>query len=588
MSDLQNSDENSQHVDSSEVVSSSSDHLFLDNKVLEKHSEPLDPSLYEEGSQEQGSNFISDSYDNYTYEDDYNYSFNDKVKDEDAIKLFIGQIPKAFTESELRALFEEFGEIFECTILKGREGPKGCAFLTFCKRVSAEKAIEELHDKKRLPGMMNHLQVKVADSELKNLTTKLFVGMLSREADERTLRDLFSGYGEIEECAVLKGPMNQSRRCGFVKFATREQAQAAIDSLHGIYKMENCATPIVVKFAETEKEKQIKRNQMLRGSGPPPPRMNAPLYRNRLPPDHDYRGHNHYHHHHTYYEGNSGPLYKRTRAFLPPESHIRPQFGDRGNMDGPPLPSAHGRLPYRNKVAGIAAPMHPLQPSPALTNPVTPQGFSGSPAAVHPPGASAGGPHGQAYVQQPTQSSQSSGYYGAPYNQPSVAQQYGGCGQPSQWGLWQQSQPHQQTGFSGPSSAAQHDYTQYNVAGPSYDQYGQPVTGAAMGYYNQYMQPRAPTRGATGPEGANLFIYHLPPSIGDTELRSLFAPFGNVISAKVYIDPATNQSKCFGFVSYDNAEAASHAIAAMNGYQTMNKRLKVQLKKSDKKGVKPY
>ena len=84
---------------------------------------------------------------------------------------------------------------------------------------------------------------------------------------------------------------------------------------------------------------------------------------------------------------------------------------------------------------------------------------------------------------------------------------------------------------------------------------------------------------AEGPKGSNLFVFHLPKSIADADLKTLFSPFGTIVSAKVFVDKRSGLSKGFGFVSYDSPVAAQKAIHWMNGFFIDDKLLRVELKK---------
>jgi len=66
------------------------------------------------------------------------------------------------------------------------------------------------------------------------MTTNLYVGNLSYDTNEDTLRTLFAEYGEIESVNLITDRYTgRPRGFAFVEMATEETAQAAIDALNG-------------------------------------------------------------------------------------------------------------------------------------------------------------------------------------------------------------------------------------------------------------------------------------------------------------------------------------------------------------------
>lgn len=72
-----------------------------------------------------------------------------------------------------------------------------------------------------------------------------------------------------------------------------------------------------------------------------------------------------------------------------------------------------------------------------------------------------------------------------------------------------------------------------------------------------------------------LFVGSLPYSMRDEDMQKLFAAHGEVVSAVVIMDRATNRSKGFGFVEYDTKEEADAAIAALNDSEVEGRKIVV-------------
>ncbi|XP_029343379.1 CUGBP Elav-like family member 1 isoform X13 [Acyrthosiphon pisum] len=484
----------------------------------------------------------------------------------DYIKMFVGQIPRAMNEQDLMDMFGEFGRVYQLNLLRDKFSgvSKGCCFVTYYTRKAALDAQNALHNIKTLPGMHHPIQMKPADSENRS-ERKLFIGMLSKKISEPDIRLMFEPFGAIEECSVLRDPNGVSKGCAFVTYTTKQNAIAAIKGMHHSQTMEGCTCPLVVKFADTQKEKDQKRMQQMQanlwglaatgGNSVPTAQYLAlgVLANQQMNNDTNSlssqvlqqiqlnaaaaavaaNNNNNHQLNNLLLTSNTG--YQNLSASPPSLGDLNP-----GNLQNL---STLANLSVGNPIVNSVNMQNLVTLAAMGANSVSPTALSSlSPTSAAAAGLLAG----------------TNGTNGSTYGSSLNA--------------------------LGLTLA---DLNSNQFAMPQSPPASSPLYFLNNNNNNNNSPTKVSSKQLEGPEGANLFIYHLPQDFADSDLVTMFLPFGNVISAKVYIDKETKLSKCFGFVSYDNAYSAQAAIQTMNSYQVGNKRLKVQLKRP-KEASRPY
>ena len=75
----------------------------------------------------------------------------------------------------------------------------------------------------------------------------------------------------------------------------------------------------------------------------------------------------------------------------------------------------------------------------------------------------------------------------------------------------------------------------------------------------------------------NIYVSNLSFNVNDEDLKSYFADYGEVSSAKVINDKETNRSRGFGFVEMPDDAAAQKAIAELDGATVDGRAIKVSV-----------
>ncbi|KAK8626288.1 hypothetical protein V6N13_133939 [Hibiscus sabdariffa] len=174
-------------------------------------------------------------------------------------KLFVLNLPRAYSVADVKDLFGQYGNVKDVEIIREKDGKsRNFSFVTMASGEEAQAAVDNLdsHDvsgriirvefarkfKRPLPASTQ--PIVVASREPRH---KLYVSNLNWKVRSTHLREFFSAFNPVSARVIFGTPSGQSAGYGFVSFATKEEAEAAISTLDGKELMDR---PLRLKFSE--------------------------------------------------------------------------------------------------------------------------------------------------------------------------------------------------------------------------------------------------------------------------------------------------------------------------------------------------
>lgn len=174
-------------------------------------------------------------------------------------KLYVVNLPWSLSVQDIKNLFGQCGTAKDVEIIKQKDGrSRGYAFVTMSSGEEAQAVVEKF-DSFEVSGRI--IRVEFAKRfrrpppppppnvpPAKETRHKLYVSNLAWKARSTHLRELFSeNFNPVSSRVVFESPSGRSAGYGFVSFATREEAEAAISALDG---KELMGRPLRLKFSE--------------------------------------------------------------------------------------------------------------------------------------------------------------------------------------------------------------------------------------------------------------------------------------------------------------------------------------------------
>uniref|UniRef100_A0A0E0DFV4 Polyadenylate-binding protein n=1 Tax=Oryza meridionalis TaxID=40149 RepID=A0A0E0DFV4_9ORYZ len=184
--------------------------------------------------------------------------------------VFVKNLSESTTKEDLVKIFGAYGNITSAVIMVGMDGKSRCfGFINFESPDDAARAVEELHGKKindkewyvgraqkkseREIELKRRFEQSMKDAADKYQGLNLYMKNLDDSIGDDQLCELFSNYGKITSCKIMRDANGVSKGSGFVAFSTREEASQALTEMNG--KMIS-GKPLYVAFAQRKEDRK--------------------------------------------------------------------------------------------------------------------------------------------------------------------------------------------------------------------------------------------------------------------------------------------------------------------------------------------